>query len=103
MAAHGVLVIRVTAIDKYVARLQKRDQLRNGVVNRLALRNHNPDSSPAIQLLNQILKSRCAHVASSAKAGNSLRAEVEADNPMAPHPQPFRHVPAHFSKADQSE
>ena len=103
VVAHRVLVIRVTAVDKYVAGIQQRLQLGDGLVHRLALRHHDPDGLAAFQLLARSSSVEDAHIAGSSQPRHRFGAEVEAHHLVAAQPQPLRHVAAHLAQTNQSK
>ena len=102
VAADGILVVGVASVNEGVAGGEMRLQLGDGLVDGVALGNHDPDGARGFELGDHLFQAGCAHVARCGEFGDSVCAEVEAHYLMAAQPKPLRHVAAHLAETNQS-
>ena len=101
-AANGIFVVGVTAVDDDIALRQRRQQLIDGLIDRIARRHHQPNGARQRQLFDEIgerLRSHCAFVDDPP---DRFVAAVVSDYAVAAEHQPFGHVGAHPAKPDHS-
>ena len=97
VAADRVFVIGVAAVDDDVARGEQRFERGNGVIHRLAGRDHHPHSTRRRKLRDHVGQARGAGIAGGGEFGDSVGAEVEPDHLVARVVNALRHEAAHLA------
>ena len=89
----GVAEVRIASVDDDVTRLEQADEGLDGLLGRIAGRDHQPDGPPRLELADQLLE-RGRRAAAASRVGRHLV-------PIAL--QALRHVPAHAAQSDHCE
>ena len=103
VAALGVLVVGVAAIDDGVASREQAFEAGDGVVDRIAGGDHDPDGAGGGEIFDEVFERVDAEGAGGGELGGGILAEVEADDLVTGEAEALRHVEAHFAETDDSE
>ena len=101
-AADRIFVIGIAAVDENIAFGQRRQQLIDGLIHRVAGGNHQPDGARLAQLLDEIAERINADRALIDHSLDRFSAAVVADHPMTAAHQTFGHVGAHATQPDHA-
>ena len=103
VAALGVLVVGVAAVDDGVASGEQTFEACDGVVDGIAGGDHDPDGAGGGEILDEVFEGVDAEGACGGEFGGGVLVEVEADDLVAGEAEALRHVEAHLSETDDSE
>ena len=102
VAALGVLVVGVAAVDDGVAPGEQTFEAGDGVVDGIAGGNHDPDGAGGGEILDEVFERVDAEGAGGGELGGGVFVEVEADDLVTGEAETLRHVEAHLAESDDS-